>query len=140
MSDDMEKRPLWSDNHKCETDSFNEFDRYTVTYNLSEDIRCLKEQLEQQAKSIAELKKKRSKGEINEAYAKTIEANKIEISGLKVKLNKLTQKAEKQAKSIDELESAICVWSREELGAMPFEGDREAIEHFVSYWTNERFN
>ena len=64
-------------------------------------------QLEQQAKSIAELKKKHSKGEINEAYAKTIEANKDEISGLKVKINKLTQKSEKQAKSIDELSGVV---------------------------------
>lgn len=42
-----------------------------------------------------ELKKNRAKGQINEAYAKTIESNKGVISKLKTKVNKLEQKLEK---------------------------------------------
>ena len=49
---------------------------------------------------INRLKKKRSKGEINEAFAKTIEADKVEISRLKVKVNKLEQKADKKEKEL----------------------------------------
>ena len=73
----------------------NLYNMVTSEHKANKD---LQEQLEQQAKSIAELKKKRSKGEINEAYAKTIEANRVEISRLKSKINKLTQKLNKTNK------------------------------------------
>ena len=59
----------------------------------------LKAENEKLVKEINELKKKRTKGEINEAYAKTIEADKDEISKLKVKINKLEQKLAMQSKT-----------------------------------------
>ena len=56
---------------------------------------ALVDKLKATEKGLYESRKKRTKGEINEAYAKTIEANKGEISKLKAKVNKLTQKVEK---------------------------------------------
>jgi len=52
-------------------------------------------------KEIAELKKKRSKGEINEAYAATIERQADNINMLSQKVNKLQQKITKRNKLFD---------------------------------------
>ncbi len=53
------------------------------------------EELNSKQKEINELKKKHSKGEINEAYAKTIERQAAEIQALKIDINKLRQKNER---------------------------------------------
>jgi len=52
---------------------------------------------------INELKKKRSQGEINEAYAKTIERQDIERQKQSLKLNKRNQKIDKLEKELQEL-------------------------------------
>ena len=63
----------------------------------------LRDLIDAKDKEINELKKKRTKGEINEAFAVTIENNKEEISKLKFKVNKLQQKIIKRNKFMDEL-------------------------------------
>ena len=70
---------------------------------LMEECNKLQEQLDAKDKEINELKKKRSKGEINEAFAVTIENNKDEISKLKAKNNKLSQKLDAKDKEIERL-------------------------------------
>ena len=60
-----------------------------------EEIDGLEKANAELVKEVYELKKKRTKGEINEAYAKTIEADKEIISYLKVRINRLEQKLSK---------------------------------------------
>lgn len=57
-------------------------------------------------KANNELRKKRSKGQINEAYAATIERQDVERQKQAVKLNKLRQKSEKQQRQISDLQNS----------------------------------
>ena len=59
--------------------------------------------IEQLEKENAELRKKHTKGEINEAYAQQIERDKDVISKLKAKVNKLEQNKTKLEKENAEL-------------------------------------
>ena len=72
---------------------------------------------------LKELKKKRTKGEINEAYAKTIEANKDEISKLKMKVNRLEQKLDSKTERL-KIQSEVIKFATENGSYYP-----EAFDH-----------
>ncbi len=48
------------------------------------------------------------------------------------RLEKALSTISTQSQRIKELESAMCIFAREELGNMCFESDREAIDYFLS--------
>jgi len=67
------------------------------------------EALNAKDKQINELKKKCSQGEINEAYAKTIERQDIERQKQSFKLNKRNQKIDKLEKELQKYRDALAV-------------------------------
>lgn len=69
--------------------------------------KTLKQELEASKIQINDLRKKRSRGEINEAYAKTIESNKELISNQLSKINRLQQKLESKNKQLADAERVI---------------------------------
>jgi len=68
---------------------------YCETSDCNPIIRACVEALDSKNKEIVELEKKRSKGEINDAYAKTIKRQAILLSKMSMKVNKLEQKTGK---------------------------------------------
>ena len=77
--------------------------------------------MKMRADEITELKKKRTKGEINEAYARTIEKNKEELIQLKLKVNKYKTRLDARKFADNKLIAAL-----EEIANQDYRGCRSS--------------